>query len=84
MFALFEDFCRAHKLDPIVLLRQAYPDESYTEQNLHEIRRAADWERTAYQPLWDRTAIDGLLESLHAVNYHELATVVGDIADGLS
>lgn len=80
VLALFSAFCEARHLDPIALLQRAYPDESaYTAQDFVEIRRQADWQRTAYPRRWEGVAIAGLLESLHEINYHSLAGVVDDI-----
>jgi hypothetical protein len=79
VLALFCVFCEARQFDPIALLQRAYPDESpYTAQDFVLTRRQADWERTAYPARWDPTAIAGLLESLHEINYHSLAGVVDD------
>ena len=83
VLALFSAFCEAHHVDPIALLRRAYPDEpAYSAQDFVEIRRQADWEHTAYPARWDQSAIAGLLESLHEINYHSLAEVVDDILGG--
>ena len=71
------------QLDPVALLQRAYPDEpAHTTQDFAEIRRLADWERTAYPAVWDEAAIEGLLESLHEINCHSLAGVVSDTIDG--
>jgi hypothetical protein len=83
VLALFSAFCEARQLDPIALLQRAYPDEAaHTTQDFAEIRRLADWERTAYPAVWDERAIAGLLESLHEINYHSLAGVVSDTIGG--
>jgi hypothetical protein len=85
VLALFGAFCEARRLDPNALLRRAYADEEgFTEQDFAEIRRNADWERTAYPAKWDGPAIEGLLESLHEVNYHQLAGVVEDLIENES
>jgi hypothetical protein len=80
--ALFENFCRARQLDAMALLHQAYPDRVYTLKDLDATRRHADWEGTAYPAQWDRTAIDGLLESLNAVNYRSLRDIVEEMTEG--
>jgi hypothetical protein len=80
VLALFSAFCEARQLDPIALLQRAYPDEpAHTAQDFVEICRQADWERTAYPTRWDGSAIAGLLESLHEINYHSLTGVLDDI-----
>jgi hypothetical protein len=38
----------------------------------------ADWQGVAYPAEWGVSEVTGLLESLHAVNYHSLAIVVAD------
>jgi hypothetical protein len=81
VLALYEDFCRSRKLDPIALVHRAYDDVVYTKQDFDAIRRDAYWERTAYPAEWNHASIKGLLESLHEVNYHSLATVVEEITD---
>jgi hypothetical protein len=82
VLALFWSFCEANQLDPITLLQRAYPDEpAYTDQDFVEIRSHADWEHTAYPARWDQAAIAGLLESLHEINYHSLASVVQETLD---
>lgn len=82
VLALYDNFCRSRNLDAIALVHQAYDDVVYTKHKFDAIRRAADWERTAYPAQWNLTAIQGLLQSLHEVNYHSLATVVEEITDG--
>jgi len=83
VIALFFDFCKARHLDPISLLTQAYPEEPvYAQQDVLSIRERADWEGTAFPRQWNSEALNGLLESLHAVNYHSLAGVITEsIAD---
>jgi hypothetical protein len=77
--ALFLDFCKARQVDPVTLLKQAYPDDApYTKRGITSIRRQADWERTAYPARWNKRAVEGLLESLHEVNYEELIHVITD------
>lgn len=63
VLALFSAFCEARQFDPIALLQRAYPNEpAYIAQDFVEIRRHADWERTAYPAQWDQSAVSGLLE----------------------
>jgi len=82
VLALFSAFCEARQLDPTALLRQAYADEpAFTIPDFVEIHRNADWERTAYPARWDRAAMRGLVESLHAINYHDLANIVSDYSE---
>ena len=83
VLALFTAFCEARQLDPVALLQRAYPDErAHVAQDFVEIRQHADWEGTAYPERWNQSAIAGLFESLHAINYHSLAGVLDDTIGG--
>ncbi len=74
--ALFARFCRELGHSATTLHRDAYPDENRRRPNWPELTAAADWQGVAYPSQWDAGATAGLLESLHAVNYHSLAGVV--------
>ena len=77
VMALYADFCRARKLDPIKLLQLAYDDESdCTLESFAVMRLLADWQGTVFPKRWDSRAIAGLLTSLHAINYHQLTELV--------
>lgn len=39
----------------------------------------ADWQGVAYPAQWGAAEIAGLLESLHAVNYHTIAAIVAEL-----
>jgi hypothetical protein len=75
--ALFVRFCRDCGHCAEALLRAAYPDEN--RGNLNDIVAFADWQGVAYPAQWDERAKAGLLESLHAVNYHSLASEVANL-----
>ena len=51
---------------------------SLTGSGTLDLTAAADWQGVAYPSQWDAEATTGLLESLHAVNYHSLAGIVSD------
>lgn len=69
--ALFVRFCRDCGHDAEALMRAAYPNEK--RHDLKDPVAFADWQGVAYPAQWDAAAKAGLLESLHAVNYHSLA-----------
>lgn len=75
--ALFIRFCRDCGHDAEALMRAAYPNEK--RGDLDEIAVFADWQGVAYPAQWDDAAKAGLLESLHAVNYHSLASEVANL-----
>lgn len=77
VLALFVHFCAANGHAPDALFRAAYPDERPLP-GWREVVLAADWQGVGYPACWNRTALAGLLESLHAINYHQLAAVVAD------
>src|SRR5205814_10567708 len=69
--ALFGGFCNATCRVPDVLFRAAYPDERQAP-NWSGVVIAAEWQGVLYPASWDAAAVAGLLESLHAINYHSL------------
>ena len=77
VLALYVHFCAANGHVPDALFRAAYPDERPLP-GWREVVLAADWQCVSYPARWDATAVSGLLESLHAINYHQLAAVVSD------
>ena len=81
VMALYADFCHARGLDPVTLLRRAYDDEDdCSPESLQRLRTIAERERTAFPATWHTQAVDGLLVSLHEINYHQLAALVEDCA----
>ena len=40
----------------------------------------ADWQGVAFPARWSDAEVAGLLESLHAINYHSLAAIVAELA----
>lgn len=77
VIALYADFCRARNLDPQCLMHRAYSDEGRSDPKTYTVaRQYADWETTTFPKPWDAPAVNGLIESLHEINYHQLATQV--------
>jgi len=83
VLALFVRFCNSRGLDPAVIMVDAYPDESgeWDAEHYRAIVEEADWQGVAYPECWDSAAVSGLVESLHAINYHQLAGLIEDIPE---
>lgn len=72
--ALYADWCHARSLNAASLMRKAYgADEDWSADDFARARAQAEWEGTAFPQRWDKRAVRGLLESLHEINYHQLA-----------
>lgn len=78
VLALFIRWCSVAGRCPTKLYRQAYDQE--LTPDWAETVAFADWQGVAYPACWGEAEVAGLLESLHAVNYHSLAEVVADDA----
>jgi hypothetical protein len=83
VLALFVRFCESRGLDPTIIMVGAYPDESseWHVEYFRKIVEEAEWQGVAYPACWDSAAVAGLVESLHAINYHQLAGLIGDMPD---
>jgi hypothetical protein len=79
--ALFVRFCRDEGHSPDSLYRMAYTDER-ENPGWSEAMRAAEWQGVVYPKRWNAKAKAGLLESLHEINFHSLASVVSDLVEG--
>lgn len=78
VLALFDHWCKAAGQCPTQLYRRAYDRESAPDWT--ETVAFADWQGVVYPAQWRRDEIAGLLESLHAINYHSLAGIVAESA----
>lgn len=74
VLALFANFCAANHHSPDALFRAGYPDDKQLP-HWSEVVIAAEWQGVSYPTRWNAAAVAGLLESLHAINYHQLASV---------
>jgi alpha-N-acetylglucosamine transferase len=76
--ALFTDLCRHRNINPIQVWNTAYPDEKpkMNKKELEATKAFADWQGVAYPKEWDAVQVELMLESLHNINYQQLATVV--------
>ena len=76
VFALYLDFCRAKRIDAKKLYKKAYPESK--QQDYGETLKHAKWEGVEYPEKWDKTAYEGLIESLTEINNHSL---VGELCE---
>jgi hypothetical protein len=85
VLALFVRFCNSRGLDPAVIMVDAYPDESgeWDAEHFRVIVEEAEWQGVAYPACWDSAAVAGLVESLHEINYHQLAGLIEDLPEVL-
>jgi hypothetical protein len=79
VLALFVNFCNATDRAPDALFRAAYPDDRRIPV-WDEIMSVADWQGVCCPTHWNANAVAGLLQSLHAINYHQLAAVVAELS----
>ncbi|MCI0541604.1 MAG: hypothetical protein L0Z50_40920 [Verrucomicrobiales bacterium] len=77
VLALFVNFCAANHHSADALFRASYPDDRQIP-HWREVVIAADWQGVCYPSRWDADASAGLLESLHVINYHQLAALVAE------
>jgi hypothetical protein len=75
---LYNQLCEALNLDPIALYNEAYDDHIFTDQQLAETIRFAEWQGVEVIYEWSQQVIEEVLESLHEVNMHQLANLVGE------
>lgn len=77
--SLFVRWCEHASYCPSTLYRQAYEREHAPDWA--EAVAFADWQGVAYPAQWGAAGVAGLLESLHTVNYHNLAAIVAESAN---
>lgn len=81
VMALFADYCATRGACPVGLMLDAYPNEAgkWAVGDFFKSKEEAAWQGIQYPRKWNRGAVDGLVKSLHEINYHSLATVVADL-----
>lgn len=81
VMALFADYCATRGACPVELMLDAYPNEAgkWAVGDFIKSKEEAAWQGIQYPRKWNRGAVDGLVKSLHEINYHSLATVVADL-----
>lgn len=80
---LYYTLCEALQIDSLALLRRAYPDEEWTERDRAVTCERGLWEGIATPLIWDAAAIEGVLDSLTAINYHSLNSVLSEQVDAI-
>lgn len=80
VLALFVHLCRATGHCPTKLYRRAYTREHVPDWT--ETVAFAEWQGVAYPVRWEEAEKAGLLQSLHEINHHSLALIVGELACG--
>ncbi|MDP3071121.1 MAG: hypothetical protein Q8N18_12595 [Opitutaceae bacterium] len=71
--------CSALGLDADRLYKRAYPERTDNPPDWHGCQHHAEWQGGVVWPdCWDAAAIDGLAESLTAINYHSLRSEFED------
>ncbi|MBS1594113.1 MAG: hypothetical protein JST90_07295 [Bacteroidetes bacterium] len=81
---LFIQLCEAINADPVGIYAQAYEDSIFTNDQISEIKRFAEWQGVEIIYDWNPSVITAVLESLHEVNYHQLANTIEEYMCHLS
>lgn len=76
--ALFVRWCEHASQNSSTLYRRAYDREHAPDWM--ETVAFSDWQGVAYPAQWGEEELAGLLDSLHAINYHNLAAIVAESA----
>jgi hypothetical protein len=62
--------------DPVALYNAAYDDCIFTQDQLSEIVKFAEWQGVEVIYDWTQKKIDLVIESIHEVNMHQLANLL--------
>jgi hypothetical protein len=73
---LYNPLCKVMDIDPIALYNEAYDDHIFTHEQLAEILRFAEWQGVEVIYEWSQAVISKVIESLHEVNMHQLASII--------
>lgn len=73
---LYNQLCTIKGIDPIALYNEAYDDSIYTHDQLAEAIRFAEWQGVEIIFHWTEEVIEGIMESLHEINLHQLANLL--------
>jgi len=86
VLALFAEFCLAAGFQPRAVISQAHPltqdEQLWSPAACTELLQHAHWETIDYPEKWDALAIRGLIESLHEIRWHCLASYLAFSFDG--
>jgi hypothetical protein len=78
VLALFAHCCHTAGHCPTKLYHRAYDREQTPDWS--ETIAFADWQGVACPAQWGEAEKAGLLQSLHEINHHSLASIVGELA----
>lgn len=73
---LYYQLCTNYHIDPIALYQKAYQDHPITLSELQDTCAFALWQGVEIVKNWDEKTLERLLESLTAMNYHQLRSVL--------
>ena len=79
VFALLYKYCQVKNLDLVEIYNKAYPEEKrdrMTLAGLNRIVRGGKKQGVEYPEIWNNEAFLGLIDSLHEINNHSLASLV--------
>jgi hypothetical protein len=84
VMALFYDWCRKGGRDPIELVKhEACDEEDRLTQELIDLNeRDAKWQGVTIPDVWGDEETGLLIQSLHNINWHNLACAISDIHAG--
>ena len=75
-YHLYNQLCIMMGFDPVAIYNEAYDDCIFTQDQLTEILKFAEWQGVEVIYNWTQEKIDLVLESIHEVNMHQLANVL--------
>lgn len=73
VFHLYSQLCTMIGIDPILLYQATYDDRIFTYDQLAETIKFAEWQGVEIIYEWDQKTIDRVMQSIDAVNMHQLA-----------
>jgi hypothetical protein len=76
--ALFITFCQHRGLDSEAIYKKAYPEEDscYDSKYRKKVLVRAAMQGVAFPKIWGEAEIQGLCESLHEINNHQLVAML--------
>lgn len=80
---LYYQLCTHYHIDPIALYHEAYNDHPLTLSELQDACAFALWQGVEIITKWNYKTIERILESLTAINFHSLRSVVEDHLNSL-
>lgn len=74
VLTLFVGWCKHARCSPVQIYQAAYDWEQTVDWT--ETVRFAEWQGVAHPTDWGTAEVAGLVESLHAINYHQVSAIV--------